>query len=195
MKFHKEEVHESKSFFICQHNPGCSQIAIATTIEIPAEWDCFLAMQELPYPRSPNSFRTPKCSTLARLLLFKRVNTLNLTERLKIDRYLDQNGNIVFTERFLIERKVCCGLGCKHCPYFPKHKVGNKELAVNLKPLRFKRNMQKFDQTCGLSTKKIKIIKYNVTNSISRSYLCCRIQLKRDFSWKEEMPGCSDGIC
>ena len=54
---------------------------------------------------------------------------MDLSERLKTDRYTDQDGNIVFTEKFLIERKVCFGLGCKHCPYFPKHKADNKELS------------------------------------------------------------------
>ena len=28
-----------------------------------------------------------------------------------------ENGNVVFTEKFLLERGYCCGLGCRHCPY------------------------------------------------------------------------------
>ena len=59
--------------------------------------------------------------------------TLDYPERLKVDRYFDQNGNIIFTERFLIRNGFCCGLGCKHCPYFPKHQAGNKQLSDNLK--------------------------------------------------------------
>jgi hypothetical protein len=33
------------------------------------------------------------------------------------DFYYDQNGNIVFTETFLLKRGFCCGNGCLHCPY------------------------------------------------------------------------------
>lgn len=80
----------------------------------------------------PKLFEGRKCSTLAHLPRFNGDDTLNLAERLKIDRYPDQNGNMVFTERFLIGRKICCGLSCKHCPYSPKHKAGNKELSEKL---------------------------------------------------------------
>jgi len=71
----------------------------------------------------------------AHLFLLERINSVDLTERLKIDRYLDQNGNVVFTERFLINRGVCCGLGCTHCPYYPKHEAGNSELSNKIKAL------------------------------------------------------------
>jgi len=36
--------------------------------------------------------------------------------------YTDANGNIVFTETFLLARGYCCGNGCRHCP-FEKEKV------------------------------------------------------------------------
>jgi len=42
--------------------------------------------------------------------------------------YIDGE-RIVFTERFHIERGKCCGNGCRHCPYDPKHKKGT----INLK--------------------------------------------------------------
>jgi hypothetical protein len=55
---------------------------------------------------------------------------------LKKDREFIQNVHyyidgerIVFTERFHIERGQCCGSGCRHCPYDPKHKKGT----INLK--------------------------------------------------------------
>ncbi len=35
----------------------------------------------------------------------------------KEDYYLDENGNMVFTELFLRKRKFCCKSGCRHCPY------------------------------------------------------------------------------
>tara|TARA_B110000014_G_C20036051_1_gene538256 strand:+ start:590 stop:829 length:240 start_codon:yes stop_codon:yes gene_type:complete len=28
----------------------------------------------------------------------------------------------------LLERRVCCGLGCYNCPYDPPHKKGNKRV-------------------------------------------------------------------
>lgn len=45
----------------------------------------------------------------------------------KIHYYLD-NGKIVFTEQYHIERGYCCGNKCRHCAYYPKHIKGNKEL-------------------------------------------------------------------
>lgn len=31
--------------------------------------------------------------------------------------YINEEGLIVFTERYLSERGYCCGSGCRHCPY------------------------------------------------------------------------------
>jgi hypothetical protein len=42
--------------------------------------------------------------------------------------YLD-NGKIVFTELYLKNKGQCCGSGCKHCPYTPKHQKGNTVLS------------------------------------------------------------------
>ena len=44
------------------------------------------------------------------LVYLKGIDSLDLTERLRIDRYLDQNRNVVFTEKFLVKRGICCGL-------------------------------------------------------------------------------------
>lgn len=41
--------------------------------------------------------------------------------------YMDGN-RVVFTALFHIQRGQCCGNGCKHCPYDPKHKKGTKKL-------------------------------------------------------------------
>ena len=35
----------------------------------------------------------------------------------KIDYYLDENGNMVFTEEYHLKRGFCCGSGCRHCPF------------------------------------------------------------------------------
>ena len=34
-----------------------------------------------------------------------------------LDYYLNEEGLLVFTEKFLLDRGYCCGSGCKHCPY------------------------------------------------------------------------------
>lgn len=31
--------------------------------------------------------------------------------------YLNQQGYIVFTEKYHLEKGFCCGMGCRHCPY------------------------------------------------------------------------------
>jgi hypothetical protein len=31
--------------------------------------------------------------------------------------YINEDGYIVFTERYHKERGYCCGMGCLHCPY------------------------------------------------------------------------------
>ena len=41
--------------------------------------------------------------------------------------YLEGN-KVVFTELFHKQHGSCCGSGCKHCPYDPKHKRGEKKI-------------------------------------------------------------------
>lgn len=31
--------------------------------------------------------------------------------------YWNENGYLVFTEKYHVQRGYCCGMGCKHCPY------------------------------------------------------------------------------
>lgn len=33
------------------------------------------------------------------------------------DYYLNEQGLLTFTAKFLKDRGYCCGNGCKHCPY------------------------------------------------------------------------------
>lgn len=33
------------------------------------------------------------------------------------DYYYNEQGFVVFTEQYLLNRGFCCGNGCKHCPY------------------------------------------------------------------------------
>ncbi|MBW8686362.1 DUF5522 domain-containing protein [Chitinophaga rhizophila] len=37
--------------------------------------------------------------------------------REKIDFYYNEQGYMVFTEHYHLQRGYCCGNGCKHCPY------------------------------------------------------------------------------
>ncbi len=59
--------------------------------------------------------------------------TVNFLRRMKTERYLDEKGNVVFTERFLAHCGACCGYGCRHCPYSPKHQAGNRRLSKKVK--------------------------------------------------------------
>ena len=44
--------------------------------------------------------------------------------RAEPDAYLE-NGLVVFTAAHHLKRGFCCGSGCRHCPYEPKHMAGN----------------------------------------------------------------------
>jgi hypothetical protein len=46
--------------------------------------------------------------------------------------YYIENGKYVFTEEYHIKRGFCCGTGCRHCSYSPKHIKGNTELGHNV---------------------------------------------------------------
>lgn len=43
------------------------------------------------------------------------------------DDYYIENGLYVFTEKYHLKRGHCCGSGCRHCPYQPRHTKGNKQ--------------------------------------------------------------------
>jgi hypothetical protein len=36
-----------------------------------------------------------------------------------------ENGLVVFTAAHHLARGSCCGSGCRHCPYDPRHVAGN----------------------------------------------------------------------
>mgnify|MGYP003350349947 CR=1 FL=1 len=40
--------------------------------------------------------------------------------------YYMEGERVIFTDQFHIVRGQCCGNGCIHCPYEPKHKKGNQ---------------------------------------------------------------------
>ncbi|MFM8633632.1 MAG: DUF5522 domain-containing protein [Planctomycetia bacterium] len=43
------------------------------------------------------------------------------------DFYLE-NGLLVFTAAHHLKRGYCCGSGCRHCPYEPRHIEGNTKV-------------------------------------------------------------------
>lgn len=47
-------------------------------------------------------------------------------ERLK---YYLENGMVVFTEEFLLDRWFCCNNNCRHCPY---KKINNESTKTNV---------------------------------------------------------------
>ena len=53
---------------------------------------------------------------------------LVIAEHEKSPLYYLENGSVVFTEKYLLNRGDCCGNRCRHCPYEPKHKKGNNKL-------------------------------------------------------------------
>ncbi|WP_111446644.1 DUF5522 domain-containing protein [Breznakibacter xylanolyticus] len=44
------------------------------------------------------------------------------------DFYMDERGWRVMTATFHRKRGYCCGSGCRHCPYFPRHAKGSTSL-------------------------------------------------------------------
>jgi biotin synthase-like enzyme len=51
-----------------------------------------------------------------------------------IDYYMEGE-RVIFTSLFHIKRGQCCGNGCKHCPFSPKHTKGRG--VVSEKILKF----------------------------------------------------------
>lgn len=43
--------------------------------------------------------------------------------------YYFENRLLVYTAAFHLQRGYCCGSGCRHCPYEPKHVEGNKKVS------------------------------------------------------------------
>ena len=57
-----------------------------------------------------------------------------------VDYYIE-NGLFIMTEHFHQKRGFCCGNGCRHCPFVPKHIKNN----TNLKGDESKKNEKRLD--------------------------------------------------
>ena len=42
-----------------------------------------------------------------------------------LDYYILDSGLLIFTEEYHKKRGYCCGLKCKHCPFYPKYQRNN----------------------------------------------------------------------
>ena len=49
-------------------------------------------------------------------------------EFIKDIHYYMEGERVIFTALFHIQRGSCCGNGCRHCPYEPKHTKGREVL-------------------------------------------------------------------
>jgi len=49
--------------------------------------------------------------------------------------YYNENERVIFTTLFHIKRGQCCGNGCRHCPFTPKHKKGRVVVAEKFRKL------------------------------------------------------------
>jgi len=49
-------------------------------------------------------------------------------EFIKDIHYYMEGERVIFTALFHIQRGSCCGNGCRHCPYDPKHVKSNINL-------------------------------------------------------------------
>ena len=47
--------------------------------------------------------------------------------------YINEEGLVVLTEKYHLERGYCCGNGCKHCPYNYENVTELKSSEINAK--------------------------------------------------------------
>jgi hypothetical protein len=43
--------------------------------------------------------------------------------------YYFENGLLVYTAAYHLKRGECCGSGCRHCPYHPRHIAGTQAVS------------------------------------------------------------------
>jgi 2-iminoacetate synthase ThiH len=56
--------------------------------------------------------------------------------------YYMEGERVIFMALFHLERGQCCGNGCRHCPFEPKHKKGTANVKDKNSPeyIKFKEN-------------------------------------------------------
>lgn len=63
-----------------------------------------------------------------------------MSEFIKDIDYYMEGERVIFTALFHINRGQCCGNGCRHCPYTPKHTKGR--VVVSEKIIKFNPNKE-----------------------------------------------------
>jgi len=54
-----------------------------------------------------------------------------------IDFYYNEDGYVVFTEKYHLKKGICCGNGCKHCPYdFANVPAEKRRELLNTQPIK-----------------------------------------------------------
>ncbi len=63
--------------------------------------------------------------------------------------YINDDGNMVFTKQYHLEKGICCGLGCLHCPYNYENVTPKPCLPAGNSPSRNNRDVPKggFEET------------------------------------------------
>jgi hypothetical protein len=46
-------------------------------------------------------------------------------EKINEEDYYIKEGRVVFTKKYLLKRKKCCGNKCEHCPFIPLYEKGS----------------------------------------------------------------------
>ena len=57
--------------------------------------------------------------------------------------YINEEGLVVLTEKYHLERGYCCGNGCKHCPYKYENVIELKSSEINAKSQKGLRSSNK----------------------------------------------------
>jgi len=57
--------------------------------------------------------------------------------------YYMEGERVIFTALFHIQRGSCCGNGCRHCPYTPKHTKG--KITLQEEHLAIKEKLDNFN--------------------------------------------------
>lgn len=52
----------------------------------------------------------------------------NKEEKISFKFYYIEDGKRVFKKNYHLKRGYCCGSGCRHCPFVPKHVKGSTEV-------------------------------------------------------------------
>jgi len=87
--------------------------------------------------------------------------------------YYTEGDRVVFTALFHSKRGFCCGNGCRHCPYTPKHIKYSTEMDLNaLEQLKKRAEDLENNTTLSPEEKKAEAIKlFESLNEVLQEYI------------------------